>query len=307
MAASGFTVSILLPTGNPEAVRVVRRSTHNGLLVICGRPHLPDALARPELSAPGVYVLSGRDEATARRRIYIGEGDVAAERIRTHDTGKDSWTELAVYTTGDGSLNKAHVRYLESKLIQLAKANGRAVLDNGNLPALPALAEADAADVEAHLDDLRLLLPVTGLDVFEPSPAPGPGSFAIQHGATHGAGYPVADGFLVKAGERVRDTTVPSASPATIALRSELIDAGLLKNQPDGSYLLTADHVFSSPSAAANVITGANVNGRDAWRNGAGESLKEVEEMSIALPNSSFRAAVTSQRSLPTFARSVAS
>ncbi|MEC8884459.1 MAG: DUF4357 domain-containing protein, partial [Bacteroidota bacterium] len=40
-------------------------------------------------------------------------------------------------------------------------------------------------------------------------------------------------------------------------------------------------HLFSSPSAAAAVILGYSVNGRNVWKNENGKSIKEIEQNEI--------------------------
>jgi hypothetical protein len=51
---------------------------------------------------------------------------------------KTFWTRAIGFTTGSaGQLNKAHVQFLESRLIALARAAKRLPLDNANQPAEP--------------------------------------------------------------------------------------------------------------------------------------------------------------------------
>ena len=45
------------------------------------------------------------------------------------------------FTSFGQTLNKATIRYLEARLLQLAATAGRAELDNGNAPALPPLSD----------------------------------------------------------------------------------------------------------------------------------------------------------------------
>ncbi|WP_231751045.1 hypothetical protein [Mycobacterium sp. NAZ190054] len=50
-----------------------------------------------------------------------------------------------VITSKDANLTKAHGRYLEARIIELAKRAGRVKVENGTAPPLPALPEADAS------------------------------------------------------------------------------------------------------------------------------------------------------------------
>ena len=48
-------------------------------------------------------------------------------------------------------------------------------LDNGNVPTLPSLSEADAADAEGFLAEMLLCFPVLGLAVFSTAATAAPG------------------------------------------------------------------------------------------------------------------------------------
>ena len=90
-----------------------------GHLMVCPRSRLDEALKRVEAGRTGVYFLIGDEPTQSHRdRIYIGEGDVVADRIRDHANRKDFWTRACICTSKDANLTKAHVRYLESRLIE---------------------------------------------------------------------------------------------------------------------------------------------------------------------------------------------
>lgn len=74
-------------------------------------------------------------------RIYVGEGEDPRARIDSHHASKDFWNRIVLFTSFGQALNKAMIRYLEARLLQLAANAGRAELDNGNAPSLPPLSE----------------------------------------------------------------------------------------------------------------------------------------------------------------------
>lgn len=61
---------------------------------------------------------------------------------------KEFWTRAVVFTSKDENLNKAHVRLLEARLVDLAHDAKRANVENGKLPATPAVSKHDRAEVE---------------------------------------------------------------------------------------------------------------------------------------------------------------
>jgi hypothetical protein len=98
------------------------------------------------LEGVGWSVLRGAEIAPGERgqlpRGYVGEGDAVAARLDHHVRNKEFWTHAAGFTSKDQNLNKAHVQYLEARLVQLAGEAKRCELDNGNVPQLPALSAA---------------------------------------------------------------------------------------------------------------------------------------------------------------------
>ena len=60
-------------------------------------------------------------------------------------------------------------------------------------------------------------------------------------------------------------------------LKEELLASGKLRKK--GELLeFTANVLFTSPSAAAAVVSGSSANGRVLWKTDDGTTLKEVEE-----------------------------
>ena len=74
---------------------------------------------------------------------------------------------MSAFTTKGTPLNKAQVKYLEARLLELAKSYGRAKLQNTAKSNRPRLSEADQAEMEGYLDELLSLLPVLGVPFFE--------------------------------------------------------------------------------------------------------------------------------------------
>ncbi|MFN3327112.1 MAG: GIY-YIG nuclease family protein, partial [Bryobacteraceae bacterium] len=167
MNSQGFSVRIFIPSGNPDGLRIIEKSHWIGQGLFFPRALFAEARQRDELKRTGVYVLWGPGESGQLLRIYVGEGDSVLSRLDQHAKQKDFWTHAVVFTSKDQNLNKAHVKYLEARLVQLAADAKRAELDNGNIPQLPTLSEADKADAEAFLQDMLLCLPLLGLNVFE--------------------------------------------------------------------------------------------------------------------------------------------
>ena len=285
--AAGTSIRIFLADGTPDGLRIVEKSNWTGLGIVCPRSEYTQARQRAEFSRPGVYVLVGPGE-TALPQIYVGEAEELRSRLDNHQQNKDFWTRLVAFTSKDGNINKAHVRYLESRLVALAHAAKRAEVGNGNAPAVPALSEPDTADVENFLREMLLILPILEVTAFQLSAPvqataterPGAGATGVAlHLAgpnTAATGSDTAEGFVVSAGSHGRLEEVPSIHEWLRNIRRSLISQGILVPEDD-RLVLTQDYVFDSPSSAAGVLLGRAANGRTEWKDRRGTSLKQLQ------------------------------
>ena len=277
--SQGFSVRIFIPSGNPDGLRIIEKSNWIGQGLFFPRALFPEARQRDELKRTGVYVLWGPGESGQLLRIYVGEGDCVLSRLDQHAKQKDFWTHAVVFTSKDQNLNKAHVKYLEARLVQLAADAKRAELDNGNIPQLPTLSEADRADAEAFLQDMLLCLPILGLNVFEKAKAPSEKScdLILRGKGIEARGQDTAEGFVVRAGSLAVKDEAPSIHGYLKELRRALLAQGVFVDE-DTHYRLTQDYTFNSPSTAAGVLLGRSVNGRTQWKDAQGRTLKEIQE-----------------------------
>ncbi len=270
--------------GDPDGLRVIDRTNWNGKALVFPRPLLPEVKQRAEFLQTGVYLLLGPREDGEGEKLYIGEGDPVRPRLEKHYVEKEFWSRAIFFVTGDGQLNKAHVQYLESQLIQRAKAAKRLPLDNANVPSEPTLSEQDRAFVEVFLDHMLGMLPVLGVQAFEQLSEITVSSSAVLltcrgKGVT-ATGYESTKGFVVKSGSKAVREAVPSMKEhvrGMFDLREDLIQNGVLAEGSD-AYVFSQDYAFSSPSTAAAVVLGRSANGRVEWKDSNNRTLKELQE-----------------------------
>jgi hypothetical protein len=277
-----FSIKIFLAEGTPSGLKSVEKSNWTGRGIVCPRPRFADVKASPDFERPGVYVLLGPSETPDLPLAYIGEADPVRARLESHHANKEFWTVAYLFVSKDGALNKAHVQFLECRLIALAKEAKRCKLENGNTPTLPSLSEAETAEVEGYLDEMLLCFPVLGVTVFE-KPMPTirlQRLLFLRNKGVYAEGYESEDGFVVRRGSTAVVQAVPSTPTYVVSLRNQLIENGTLAPKADGYFELTQDYEFTSPSNAAAFLVGANISGRESWRNQAGESLKVLQERS---------------------------
>lgn len=263
---------------------MLEKSNWTGHGVLCPRSVFSEAKSRGEFARTGIYVLLGQSAEGELPGVYIGEGDPIRPRLEQHQRNLDFWTAAICFTSKDANLNKAHVQYLESRLVDLATTAKRSTLQNGNAPQLPSLSEADTADTEAFLAEMLLCFPVLGVTVFEKPEKPSRkrGILTIKAKGVQATGYESPGGFVVLAGSTASLEEAPSFTGLAKQMRKELQTNGVLVN--DGTALrFTADYEFSSPSAASSAVLGRSSNGRTDWLTPGGRTLKSIQESASPL------------------------
>jgi hypothetical protein len=292
-------VRLFLVDGDTNGLVTAEIMNWTGHALIAPRQALVNALRRDEATRTGIYFLVGEDpDQPTKLKVYVGEGDVVGDRIKMHasDSTKDFWTKVCLITSKDPNITKAHVRYLESRLVELTKAADRANLANGNQPGAKALPESDVADMEFFLEQIQLVLPVVGFDFLRPKPRPAqvdPKVASLQEAAE-----PLRltleneSGIKATAVMWGSEVTVLSGSKATRKtyaknsygpLRDQLISEGRLKEFDKAQLTFAEDITFASPSAAAAIILNRNSNGRIEWQvDGTGQTLKGWQDLQIS-------------------------
>lgn len=276
------TIKLFLPRGDAKSLRTAEISNWTGKAVAAPRTEIEELLSREELDKAGVYILIGTDPLTNAPRAYIGEAEVIRDRLKQHKT-KEFWVSAIVFVSKDENLTKAHVRYLESRLLAEATQINRFTIEQ-NQAGGSRLPESDREDMEVFLGRIRQLLPVLGSDLLAPiaqpsSKPPIGGVLLCRIKGAEARGQRTANGFVIFKGSTAVLEERPSAEsyPYVIAQRKQLIDDGTLIKK-DGLLEFTKDSEFTSPSAAAVVIHGGSANGLVAWKTKEGKALKQLDE-----------------------------
>ncbi|MDP1930500.1 MAG: GIY-YIG nuclease family protein [Gammaproteobacteria bacterium] len=276
--------------GKPDGMLTAEVFNWTGHVLMTPRTQLSAALKRPEARYTGVYVLLGEDDNGPR--AYIGEGEDIGARIKSHDTAKDWWTSAVLVTTAGNNLNKAHVKYLESRLVEEARKIGKVTLENGNTPPRSSLTEAARTNMENFLDYLLMVLPALRIDIFlahtrpekiiVTAPAVNQSDTSIQfelstpkHGLRASARLENGE-FVVQAGSRARNEWKASFKHGYAPLYTELVRTGVLVAQGEHC-VFQENYAFKSPSAASSVVNGRPSNGTKAWKLADGRTYKEWE------------------------------
>lgn len=276
----GKTIKIFLIDGDPNGRMSCELSNWSGKAYKIPRIKVKDCADRDDLASTGVYLLFGKDD-DGKDQVYIGEAESILKRLNQQLTSKDFWNETIVFISKDENLNKAHIKYLENRLHDIAKASNRYKVDNSIIPTQSSISESDRAEMEEFIEYIKMLVNTLGHKVFEEKrefkPKQKQATFFIKAArGADGQGEPTSDGFVVFKGSKAAATIVNSMTPNFITYRQKLINESVLIDK--GEYLeFTDDYIFSSPSTAAVMVMGRNANGLTEWKSKDGKTLKEFE------------------------------
>ncbi len=280
------TIKLFLLDGIPNGRMTCELSNWTGKAYKLPRNMIKDSSSREELSSTGVYFLFGKSDMTSEKDvIYIGEAENIIKRLSQHLNEKDYWNEAVVLISKDDNLNKAHIKYLENRLHQIAIKVNRYEVKNSNTPTQPSISESDQAEMEEFIENIKMLVNVLGFKAFEEliqeptNDKKANSNFFIK--AARGAsaqGQQISDGFVVLKDSEIASSTVDSYPDGWKNSRQELIDNGTIIEK-NGKLVFSNDYLFNSPSAAAAIVMGRSANGLMEWKNNKGKSLKDMESV----------------------------
>ncbi|MEM1277511.1 MAG: GIY-YIG nuclease family protein [Pseudomonadota bacterium] len=293
-ALEGRALELFFIDGRPEGMLTATVFNWTGHVLMFPRTQISNAVQRQEASLTGVYILLG--EKDGKETIYVGEAEDIGVRIRQHAASKDWWTSAVLVTAAD-KLNKAHVKYVESRLVEIALDVGAVSLENANTPPRPSLAEAQVSNMEVFVETLLMVLPAVRVDAFlsrrrrsktasDESTVAVPPTFELinkKNGIQATAKLENGE-FIVQAGSLARSAWSGDVTDKTSywKLHEDLCERGILR--PNGETLVFAeDYAFSSTSAAGAVVNGRTTRGPTEWKvRGTKKSYRDWETEQLA-------------------------
>lgn len=275
------TLKIFLVFGDPKRLRTAELSNWTGKAVSGPRSEFDKIMAREESLGSGVYFLTGFDPKTNKSAIYIGEAECIRDRVKSH-LSRDFWNNITFFITKGENLTKAHIKYIEGCLIEIARQTERSVVMNsqGSGAILP---ESDREDMNVFLAKMQQILPVLGVEAFVSAASVGDEEqeeelLSCNIKDLKAQGYLTPNGIVVLKGSQAVLQERESAKkwPSVLVQRNKLIEEGALIEN-NGAYVFSKDVEFSSPSSAAATIHGGSANGLTAWVNSEGKQLKQLQ------------------------------
>ncbi len=273
-------VTIQTISDDPNGIKIIGLGAKSLKTFVVPRSMVSEIKNRDDANTPGVYFLFGENEAGST--VYIGQSANIINRINDHDRGKsDELWNIAVLF----SLETIYIRYLEDNAVRQAKEAKR--YDVKNIAGAPGekINESQRIIGEEYFEDMKFILGILGYPLFQDSPKEKQAEevYFIEDANNkdamgRGSLLPNQEFIVFKDSlARVKETKgFIEHVRSSVALRSQLVSEGVLKILENGkSYIFTKDYVFSSPSAAADVVVARACNGWTGWKNKEGKTLDE--------------------------------
>lgn len=282
MITFGKTIRLFLVDGTTNGLTTAELSNWTGIGVKVPRIKIKEYDNRPEFQKPGVYILIGKGENN-EDVVYIGEAEIIGDRLSQHIANKDFWNEVIFFGSKDKYLNKASVKYLENRLHELALKANRYAIYNQNTPTRSELSEAEQAELEEFLANIKVLTATLGHKIFEALEETVEDK-NVQHqifycrnsAGAEAKGSPSTEGFIVYKDSLFIIQEQASLADGISRERQEMLAEGTLKAEDD-FYRLTKDYVFTSPSRAAAATLARSASGPLEWTTEEGVQLKHLE------------------------------
>lgn len=281
----GKTIKLFLIDGETNGRLTCELSNWTGKAYKIPRNFVKICTDRPELQTTGVYMLLNKNTETSENgQIYIGEAEDIYKRLTQHIKEKDFWNEAIVFISKDDNLNKAHIKYLENRLHEIAFTTERYELINNQKPTQSSISESDKAEMEEFLSNILTLISTLGYNTFEQIRQIEKNEkvdseilfhIAAARGAK-GVGKITSEGFVVFKNSQIADPITDSYPKSMRKLRTKLIDEGIVQSS-DNKLIMKRDYLFSSSSTAAMIIMGRSANGLVEWKLDSGKLLREYE------------------------------
>ena len=284
----GKSIELFLVNGTADSIVTAELSNWNGKAIKIPRIEVA-ACKREDITQAGVYFLFCKEDDDSNS-VYIGEAENVKERLMQHlrdynsEKEKYYWSTAIIFIGRD--LNKALIRYLENRFVEIARELKRYLVLTKNTYRNTVMKESQIAAMEEFIENVKVLLGALGFKVLEPLDKPDKSkndrSDKEQNkelklhlertikdvGKIEADGIRTSEGFVVLQCSHVSPIDDDTISTSLKEQRKKAnIESGILKE----------DILFSSPSYAAMFVIGKSANGLTSWKTSDGRSLKDIE------------------------------
>jgi hypothetical protein len=271
-------------------LKTVELSNWVGKCFIGQRQHLKILKDFEELDGPAVYYLLSDRSESSQIQLYVGEADIASNRLRQHSS-KIWWDNFVIFVSKDANLTKSHVRYLERGSYDICSGNPTTInLKNNSTPPGSRLPDSDISDMDDFHENIIFILDHLGIVDFssasETSDIDYENIFEIKLTSDKkDENGEILTGKMVitESGYRLlKDSYIESKARESFTthtyypVRKKLETDGYFKESKfEGCLQLKENIDFPSPSAAASIVKNRATNGKKEWKHKSGMTLAD--------------------------------
>lgn len=265
---------------NPSSVKVFQDRSSQIRGFYFKRDYLSEVAKEEYATNYAVYFLfNDEEDGDGRKTVYIGQSRLGAERITNHSRNKDFWTHCILFVSDNNIFDANVIDYMEYHFINLLKQSSSYALENTEARNRePNLSVFDKTTYQTYIQQIEFLLKAEGVNFVEREKKSDV-KYYFPRNKNYEAKIYFQDGkFVVEKGSIINKPKVRLKSwndegkfyDKLDNRINRLLDEKKLEDLGDSCKTLVKIP-FSSPSAAAELISGTAYSG---W-----EFFKDIEEL----------------------------
>ena len=168
--AYGKSIELFLVNGSADSLITAELSNWNGKAIKIPRIEVASC-TRDDITQAGVYFLFCKED-DGSDSVYIGEAENVRDRLVQHirdyqaEKEKYYWNTAVIFVGRD--LNKALIRYLENRFVEIARSCHRYQVLTKNTYRNTVMKESQIAVMEEFVDNVKILINALGYKVLDP-------------------------------------------------------------------------------------------------------------------------------------------
>ena len=168
----GKAIELFLVNGTADSLITAELSNWNGKAIKIPRTEV-SGCNRDDVKGAGVYFLICQED-DGTDSVYIGEAENVQDRLvqhlREYQSGKEKYYQHTAVIFVGRDLNKALIRYLENRFVEIARECGRYAVLTKNTYKNTVMKESQIASMEEFIDNVKILINTLGYKVLVPAP-----------------------------------------------------------------------------------------------------------------------------------------
>ena len=168
----GKAIELFLVNGTADSLITAELSNWNGKAIKIPRTEV-SGCNRDDVKGAGVYFLICQED-DGTDSVYIGEAENVQDRLvqhlREYQSGKEKYYQNTAVIFVGRDLNKALIRFLENRFVEIARECGRYAVLTKNTYKNTVMKESQIASMEEFIDNVKILINTLGYKVLVPAP-----------------------------------------------------------------------------------------------------------------------------------------